>query len=164
MKTKTISIYAIGELSKKAQEKAHAEYLYHGGAGYAWVDESIESVKAFCNLFGARLTDWELSTFRHSTLSTDATQENFRGIKPDDIQNKWPTGYYLDDTLVSAFHDDARHHGDIKGAFFAALDAALSVIVADMEYQDSLEYFLEMAELNEWEYLEDGSPAWRCAA
>ena len=163
MKTKTISIYNIHELDERAQEKAHFDYL-NNGFEYFWIDEAIESVKAFCDMFSVRLTDWELSTYRGSGFSTDATQESFRGIKPKDIQNKWPTGYALDDILVDAFHNNLGPQGNIKGAFFAALDAGLSDIVHDMEYQESFEYFLEMAEANEWEYLEDGSSAWRCAA
>ena len=165
MKTKTISIYNIHELSEKAQEEAHSDYLYlNNSFEYFWIDESIESVKAFCDLFSVRLTGWELSTYGRSGFSTDATQESFRGIKPKYIKNEWPTGYALDDILVNAFHNNLGPQGNIKGAFFAALDAGLSNIVRDMEYQESFEYFLEMAEANEWEYLEDGSSAWRCAA
>jgi hypothetical protein len=168
MKTKTVNIYNIHELDERAQEKAHSDYL-NNGFEYFWLDESSDSIRAFCDMFGVELTDWALTTYGHSYLKTDATQETFRGMKPSDIptldsMEKWPTGYCLDATLNSEFVEYAAKHGDIKGAFFAALDAALSDIIRDMEYQESMEYFLEMAEANEWEYLEDGSSAWRCAA
>jgi hypothetical protein len=168
MKTKTINIYNIHELSEKAQEKAHSDYL-NNGFEYFWLDESSDSIRAFCDMFGVTLTDWALTTYGHSYLKTDATQETFRGVKPSDIptldaMEKWPTGYCMDETLFSAFHEYAAKHGDTKGAFDHAIDKALDMIIADMQYQESFEYFLDMAEANEWEYLEDGSSAWRCAA
>jgi hypothetical protein len=163
MKTKTISIYNIHELGEKAQEKAHSDYL-NNGFEYFWLDGDLESIRAFCGMFRVELTDYELTRYGHSYLKTDATQETFRGIKPSDIKNKWPTGYVMDDILVDAFQNHARLYGDIKGSFFAAMDTALSSIKDEMEFQESMEYFLEMAESNEWEYLEDGSSAWRCAA
>jgi len=169
MKTKTISIYTIHELDEKAQKKAHYNYL-SSGFEYFWLDESLDSVKAFCDMFGVELTDYALTTYGHSYLKTDAEQETFRGVKPSDIATldatgkNWPTGYWMDDALFSAFHEYAAKHGDIKGAFDYTIDKALDLIVADMEFQESMEYFLEMAEANEWEYLGDGSSAWKCAA
>jgi len=169
MKTKTINIYTIHELSEKAQEKAHSDYL-NNGFEYFWLDESLDSVKAFCGMFGVKLIDWAPTTYGHSYLKTDAEQETFRGVKPSDIPTldaagkNWPTGYWIDDALFSAFHEYAAKHGDTKGAFDHAMDTALDLVVAEMEFQESMEYFLEMAEANEWEYLEDGSSAWKCAA
>jgi hypothetical protein len=171
MKTKTISIYTINELDERAQEKAHHDYL-SSGFDYAWLNEGMDSIKAFCADFRVDLVDWSIGTYRRgdSYIKTDATQETFRGVRPSDIRRldaigtNWPTGYCLDATLYAAFHNYASKHGDVKGAFDHAIDEGLRYLLNDMEYQESMEYFIELAEINEWEYLADGSQAWRCAA
>lgn len=166
MKTKTVNIYTIHELSEKAQEKAHYDYL-SSGLDYFWMDEGLGSVRAFCDLFRIKVTDWSFDTCRRgdSYLLTDAEQAHFRGIKPIDILNKLPQHLHaIEEAMVQEFEDHAKRHGDIKGAFDAAIDQAKVWILNDMEYEESLEYFVDTAEANEWEYLEDGSSAWRCAA
>jgi len=166
MKTKTISIYNIHELDERAQEKAHSDYL-NNGFEYFWLDEWRDSLGKFCDLFGVSVVDWELRTDRRgdSYIKTDAEQANFRGIRAKDIIKKAPFyAYAVDEIMFQAFKQYAARHGDIKGAFQDAIDEALIWALNDMEYQESFEYFLEMAEENEWEYLEDGSSAWRCAA
>jgi len=160
MKEQTIRIYKIDELPEDIQEKAHEQYLTGGSFEYFWMDESIDSIKSFIDLFGASITEYQIcENINESFINTNADQDTFRGVKPSSIPlDGCPlTGYCVDDTLLIAFHKHTKEHsGDIKGAFEAAIDAAIRDIVADMEYQESLEYFIEHASANEWEFLETG--------
>ena len=87
MKTKTISIYTINELDERAQEKAHHDYL-SSGFDYVWLNEGMDSIKAFCADFRVDLVDWSIGTYRRgdSYIETDATQETFRNVRPSDIR------------------------------------------------------------------------------
>ena len=159
MREQTIKIYGIDELSEEAKEKAHEEYLTNGMFEYHWLEENIESIRSFSDLFGVKVKEYQIGTSCQSFVVTDADQDSFRGVRPDDMpSNSCPlTGYYLDDTLLLAFYTYAKSHdGDVKGAFDAAIDAAIKDIVADMEYQESFEYFKDYAFDNELEFLEDG--------
>jgi hypothetical protein len=66
-----------------------------------------------------------------------------------------PTGYYLDSDLMYSFYEN--YQGDIIEAFNNALDDGLKAITKDMEYQESLEYFLDHSQINNYQYLDDGS-------
>ena len=159
MREQTIKIYGIDELSEEAKEKAHEEYLTSGMFEYHWMDESIESIRAFTDLFGVKVKEYQIGTSCQSFVVTDADQDSFRWVKPSDMpSDSCPlTGYYLDDTLLLAFYTYAKSHdGDVKGAFDAAIDAALKDIVSDMEYQESFEYFKDCAFNNGLEFLENG--------
>jgi len=159
MREQTIRVYKIDELPEEVQEKAHEEYLTSGSFEYVWMDESIESVKAFVALFGANVTEYQIGEWiSGSFINTNAEQDHFRSVKPSTIPDSGCplTGYYIDDTLLTAFHNHAGKDGDIKGAFEYAIDVAIEDIVADMESQRSLEYFIQHASANEWEFLETG--------
>lgn len=57
MRTIEVSVYTIDELSEKAKEKAHWNYIKDGYA-YTWHDENRESLEAFAKLFPISVTDW----------------------------------------------------------------------------------------------------------
>ena len=159
MKEQTIRIYKIDELPEEMQEKAHEEYLTSESFEYFWMDENMDSIKAFTDLFGANVTEYQIGEWiSDSFIRTDVNQDTFRGVKPSTIPDSGCplTGYYIDDTLLTAFHNHAGKDGDIKGAFEYAIDVAIEDIVADMESQRSLEYFIQHASANEWEFLETG--------
>ena len=161
MREQTIRIYKIDELPEDIQEKAHEQYLTGGSFEYFWIGENMDSVRAFADLFGVTVTDYRIGTSVNggSFVNTNAEQDHFRSVKPSSIpENGCPlTGYCIDDTLLIAFHKHTKErNGDVKGAFEAAIDAAIRDIVADMESQLSLDYFIEHASANEWEFLETG--------
>ena len=156
-----IELFDLNELSEQAQERAHQDYLSIGFE-YHWIDESLDSVRAFAALFNANLTDWSLSTYSYSWLKTDIDQDKIRGIKPSEIlgafsESNWLTGYCLDCSLLQGFKKHLEQKpGDVLGAFNNAIDTALTDIIADMEYQESFEAFAESSEANEWQFRENG--------
>ncbi len=157
MKTIKLNIYNIDELSDEAKEKAHQDYISSEYFEYSWLNESIESVKAFCNAFNCDLIDYELSTYRQGYLKSNIDNECIRGITKKDLPrlNAYLSGYCLDSDLMYSFYEN--YQGDIIEAFNNALDDGLKAITKDMEYQESLEYFLDHAGVNNYKYLSDGS-------
>ena len=157
MQTIKLELYDISELSDKAKEKAHQNYISSEYFEYFWIDESIKSVKAFCNAFNCDLVDYSLSTYGNSYLSTNINNDSIRGMTKNDLPDKdlMLTGYCLDSDLMYSFYK--HYKGDVIEAFNNALDDGLKAIINDMEYQESLEYFIEHSEANEYQYLVDGS-------
>ena len=47
--------------------------------------------------------------------------------------------------------------GNALEAFLDAIEAGKKGIICDMEHQDSEEYISEMMEINDYQFLEDGS-------
>lgn len=149
------TIYKYSELDDSAKARAK-EWFSQGG--YTWIDEGIESVRAFCRAL--RLPDkldYDLSPYSHSYIDSDVTPAYFRGLKLKDIDREaMPTGYCLDCDCFYTFYDTFKETGNAYEAFIAALDAAKKAIIAEMEYQDSEEYIQEMMEINGYEFDEQG--------
>ena len=157
MKTVELKVYNVNELGDDARENAWRKYPLDE---YFWLDEGLDSAKAFAALFGASIVRWELGAWRHSFIDSDINQDMVRGIKPASIPkpDDCPlTGYCMDYTALKAFHDHVAKSGDVLGAVVAGLDALASAIQADCEYRDSLEYWTELAEANGWQFFEDGT-------
>ena len=152
MQTIKLNLYDIDELSKKTQEKAHQDYITSKHFEYFSIDESIESVKAFCNAFNCDLVDYQLSTHNHSFLKSDIDNDCIRGMKKKDLPAKdlELTGYCLDSDLLYSFHK--HYKSDIIEAFNIALNDGLKAIINDMEYQESFDYFIEHSQANDYQY------------
>lgn len=158
MRTETINIYTFDELSDAAKEKARE--WYRNGMEYFWWNDSLESIKAFCDGYGVTIKDYSIGPFERSWITTDASNENFRGVKLRDVpRDDTPTGYCLDCALWQTFHDEFKRTGDALRAFNEAIDAAVAEIVADMEYQYTDESVDEHILINEYEFLENGERA-----
>ena len=155
MRTIEKTVFTYAELSDSAKQTAK-EWFSSGG--YTWVDEGIDSIRAFCRALSLPdKLDYELSPYCHSYIDSDVTPAYFRGLKLKDIdRNAMPTGYCLDCDLFYTFYDTFKETGNAYGAFIAALDAAKKSIIADMEYQDSDEYIAEMMDVNGYEFDENG--------
>jgi len=151
----TISVYSIDELSNEAKARAHSDFM-GGGFEYFWLDEGIESIKAFCEQFGCKVTDYTIGTCGHSYIKTNADNSTFRGIGAKFKIAEFPTGYCIDEALRIAYLAEFERTHSAKLAFNAAIDAALKAIISDMEYQETMEYFLEHAEANEYKFLGNG--------
>lgn len=156
MQTIKLNLYNIDELAKEAQEKAHQDYITSTYFEYFWLDESIESVKAFCNAFNCDLVDYQLDSYGHSFLKANIDNDCVRGMKKKDLPAKDSelTGYIIDFVMLESFHK--HYKSDIIEAFNIALDDGLKAIINDMEYQESMEYFIEHSEANEYQYTIDG--------
>lgn len=153
MRIKQTPIYAFSELTEAQQEKAHSNYINSGHFEYSWLDEGLASVKAYVEHFGGKVKNWELGTSSYSHI--DIELPNPHGIKP--VCPEFLTGYCIDETFRIAFETSAKPSGDVRGAVMDAVEACVKDIVADMESQETLEYFADMAEANGWEFDENGN-------
>ena len=151
-----LEIYTFEELDEQAREKARA--WYRDGLDYPWFGEAMDSIRAFASYFGVTVTDWSLgSGSGRDYIKTNATNINFRGIKLSDIdREEMPTGYYIDSELWYEFHNEFKRTGDAKYAFEQALEAAISAIQRDIDYQYSDESVDETLTINDYRFTKEG--------
>lgn len=155
MRQQTIALYTFDELSDDAKEVARE--WYRQDLQYPWFDESMNSIKVFCDEFGVSIKDYSIGAFSHSYIETDVENSNFRGLKLKRVKrDNMPTGYCIDCELWETFYDDFKRTGNALHAFNEAIDAAVSEIVRDIEYQYSDEAIDEMLTINEYEFTENG--------
>jgi hypothetical protein len=154
---KTINTYSFSELSDDAKAKALDNYRSHGFE-YAWMDESFGSMHAFCDLFGVKVTNYEIGTGGRAFICTDSENSHFRGINKAKVKAipDFLTGYTLDCDFIEAFKREFERTHDALHAFNEAIDAGLRAWIADMEYQESDDYIIECIEANEYQFLENG--------
>lgn len=154
---KTINVYQFNELSEEAKEKAVQQYR-SSGFEYAWQDESRDSLKAFCDLFNVKVTDYSIGTWGHSYIKTDAENNHFRGWNKAKVAAipEFLTGYCLDCAFIETFQDQFEKTGDALYSFNEAIDAGLSDWIKDLEYQESDEYITEHLIANDYQFLENG--------
>lgn len=155
MREVTTKVYKFSELSDDAKEKARE--WFRDGMEYFWMDDSSESLKAFCDAFGVNIKDYSIGMYGNSYIETDAKNSNFRGLKLKNVnRDSMPTGYCLDCALWNSFYDEFKRTGDALYAFNEAIDAAKNEIVSDIEYQYTEECVDENIIGNEYEFTEDG--------
>lgn len=155
MKVIEINVYSFDELDDKAKEKARDWYRH--GMDFHWSDESIGSIKEFCEHFGARLTNWSVGAHEPFSFDVDAPASLFRGLKLRDVdRDAMPTGYCLDCSLWFTFYDTFKATGCASKAFEAALNEAFKDWRTDMEWQMSDEYIDEHLTINEYQFTETG--------
>lgn len=154
---KTINTHSFNELSDEAKETAISDYRANGFE-YNWQDESHESLKAFCNLFNIKVTDWSIGTYGHSYIKTDTENNHFRGWNKAKVNAipEFLTGYCLDCVFTEAFKNEFEKTGDALCAFNAAIDAGLFDWIEDLKYQESDEYIADFLTANEFQFLENG--------
>ena len=155
MRTEQINIYTFDELNDSAKDKARE--WYRQNLDYPWGDESMNSIKVFCDEFGVRIKDYSIGAFSHSYIETDVENSNFRGLKLKNVKrDNMPTGYCLDCALWNTFYDEFKRTGNALYSFNEAIDAAVKEIREDAEYQYSDDAVDEMLSINEYEFTEDG--------
>lgn len=154
---KTINVYSFSELSDAAKSRAVSDYR-SSGFEYAWQDENHDSLNAFCALFGVKVKDWNLSTWGHSYITTDAENHHFRNLNKAKVAAipEFLTGYCLDCDFIEAFKKEFDRTGDALGSFNDAIDAGLRAWVQDLEDQESDDYISEFLIANEYQFLENG--------
>lgn len=157
MRTETITVYTFDELpTERAKERARD--WWRECWEDSWSAESRDSIKTFCEHFGAKLTSWSVGPHSPFDFSTTAEQHNFRGVKLRDFKrDHMPTGYCLDCSLWMTFFDVFKGTGDAKAAFDAAVRAGFADWRDDMEHQLSDDCIDEMLSINGYEFTEDGS-------
>jgi hypothetical protein len=151
------TVYTYAELSDSAKENAKQ---WFSSGGYTWIDEGIDSIKAFCGHYGIELKDYSLSPYAYSYIETNAENRHFRGVTLKKVlleKDLMPTGYCVDCDLFYAMAENMKENGgNALAAFNFAIDAGKKSILADMEYQDSDEYIAEVMEINNYEFDENG--------
>ena len=156
MRTIEQTIYTFEELPTDAAKEKARDWFRNAG-DCAWMDESRQSIEAFCNHFGVTLRDWSVGAYSPIDYRTDASNEHFRGCKLRDVKRDYmPTGYCVDCSLWETFHDEFKRTGDAKGAFDSAMYAGFKAWRADLEWQMSDEYIDECLSINAYEFDENG--------
>jgi len=156
MRTMAVSVFKFDELSDEAQEKA-IDRFREGMSCDFWIDEGLDSIKAFCSEFNVTLSNWSVGAYSHIEFKTDATNRNFRGVKLSSVDKEaMPTGYCVDSDIRYKFHDEFKQTGDALYAFNEAVEAGFKSIRADMEYQLTDKAIKETIECNDYEFTEDG--------
>lgn len=155
METIEVKIYSFGELSENAKEKAR-EWMREGFDGH-WNDESLGSIQAFVDHFGASLRSWSIGPFCPIDYNVKFSNENFRGLKLKAFKrDNMPTGYCLDADLWQTFYDRFKATGDAKLAFDEAIYEGFKAWRDDLENQLTDEYIDEHIEANEYRFTENG--------
>lgn len=152
-----VQVFAFGELSEKAKDKAHYEYLYHGFD----YDESdnIETIKSFCKLFDIELQNWSIDSCNYYYDAKIPVQRGITKKQAIAMVNQWEIsqGYCLAYSAVNAISDANNwRYGDLKYVIDQCLDAMFKACRDDYDYQSSIEYFAELCGANEWVFLESG--------
>jgi hypothetical protein len=156
MKTIQIDVFNFHELDEKGKENAR-DWYRSASFDYAWSEESIDSIKSFCDFFGVTLKNWECGPYQSPSYETNAENRHFRGIKLSSIDREQiPTGYFLDCTLWQYFYDQFKRTGDAKDAFDGALWSGFIEWRNDMEFQLSDEYIDDFLTNNEYQFTIDG--------
>ena len=155
MRTETIAIYSFDELSDKAKDKARSKYREN--CEFFWCDEAKDSINAFCEHFGVKLTQWNVGPYSTPDYSAEYFNSHFRGLKLKDFQrDHMPTGYCLDCDLWMTFYDEFKATGSAKKAFDKALWVGFIGWRNEMESQLEDDYIDEHLMINEYEFTEDG--------
>lgn len=150
-----IPVYTIGELSENARDKAHSNYL---SAGFDFdYSDNISAIKSFCDLFDVTIFAWSIDSCSYSYDATIPNQRLITKKQAIAMVNSWEITqcYFLASVACDAIKDTWKD-GDIKLAIDTALENMFKAYQSDIEYQESVECFVESCEANEWYFLESG--------
>ena len=154
MKVIEIKVYTFDELNDQAKEKARE--WYRCSSDYPWFDEARDCLTAFCDHFGVTVKDYSIGD-SSGFVRTDATNENFRGVKlSEQDREKMPTGLWLDCELFAHFYDEFKRTGNAKGAFDDALYNFTRAVRNDVEAYYSDESVDENIQANYYQFTENG--------
>lgn len=154
MKVIETLVYTFEELDDKAKEKARD--WYRANIEYPWFGEARDCLTAFCDHFGVKVKDYSIGD-SSGYVRTDATNENFRGVKlSEQDRDAMPTGLWLDCELFAHFYDEFKRTGNAKGAFDDALYNFTRAVRDDLESYYWGEGVDETIEANEWTFTANG--------
>lgn len=155
METVQISVYTFDELSDEAKETARD--WYRQDCDYFWCDESLDSIKTFCDHFGVSLGRISVGAYENIDYDVQCSNVNFRGRKLRDFNRDYmPTGFGLDCDLWMTFYDVFKATGDAKRAFDDALYEGFKSWRTDLEWQLSDECVDENIICNEYRFTANG--------
>lgn len=156
MQTITFNLYTFDELTDE-RAKERARDWCRNNLDFPWFDEYRESLKAFCEKFSIRLTDYHLSNDYRAEVVTDAMPSHFRGVKVKHIdREEMLTGFCADSSLMYEFHDQFKQTGNALEAFNSALNVFLLDLRKDIDSIYKADYIDEHLEINGYTFTEDG--------
>lgn len=148
-------VYNFDELNDKAKERARD--WWRSVEEFPWFGEYLDSLKAFCDKFGIRVTDYHLSADYRASVDTNVMPSHFRGLKLKEIRrDEMLTGFTADCSLMFEFYDQFKNTGDAKYAFEQAIQQFLIDLRRDIESTYEDEYIDEMLTANAYTFTEDG--------
>lgn len=158
MRQVSLTVYSLNELPAKQRQRAHDDHIANAHE-YIGFEDDLSSLEAFANCFNKTINDYSIGPYQQSYIDLD--DDDFRGCKPSlvpkiESDSDYLTGYYLDEILQNTFWKEVQLKGDVRHAALAALDEALKAIIEEMEHQLSYEYFEDLCEANEYEFLTNG--------
>tara|TARA_B110001469_G_scaffold115345_1_gene119850 strand:+ start:418 stop:1017 length:600 start_codon:yes stop_codon:yes gene_type:complete len=119
--------------------------------------QEIRTMEVECRLLGLDEQDTEdrlLQSFDQMQIDTNRISPNY----PEETLKHWGCGDGLDQDIIHWWNEHLKENPlDNIGALHAVVEAALSHMVGDMEYEGSKEYFEEREDDYENDYLEDGT-------
>ena len=173
MRTITINLYDFNELSEVAKQKALEKFNY--STEFFWGDDAIKSLEKFAEHFGSKLKDWNIDwnyvSGSHVKFDTENIEYTVKELKALIVSmGKFDkktligegeckfTGVCFDEDAADgarkAFFDGERNLNKILQAGF---NTWIKSCVSDFENQQSMEYFEEHCEANEYTFEEDGT-------
>lgn len=169
--TKTVTYYTINELSESAKERARDWWMQD--MDYAWNDEWMDSMQAFCKVFPIKAKDYQIGAFCSAYVRADFTSDlDLSGVRLFKyIQNNFGhllggdcplTGYCGDESLfdpIRAFMKRPSKNVSFSDLLTECLDNWAEDFKSDMESQHDPEYVDDHLETNGYEFLEDGTRA-----
>lgn len=95
MKTIPVNIYRFEELEESVQESIIENYRREENEyGYHWADEWVDSLKAFCDLFGLKIKDYSVGPYSYSYVNIERYPEPEYEIEGTLRYWKWFTNCY----------------------------------------------------------------------
>jgi hypothetical protein len=148
--------YEYKELNGKAKESA--EYWYYCNVNYQWIDEHIDGIKRFLELFNVSLKRYELD-LDFVEYETDIDKCKFQAINRKHV-NKLLTSfkieYCFDESILSAFKEYYKKYGSVKLAIEYALEKSFYELERNCDHHYTDESMQEFFEANEYLFDEKG--------
>jgi hypothetical protein len=117
--------------------------------------QEIRTMRVECRLRGLDEHDTEatlLETFEQIEIDINRMSPNH----PRENIKFWGNGY--EESIIHWWDEHLKENPlDNIGAFHAVVHGALSMMVSEMEYQESQEYFEDLCDGNDYEFKEDGT-------
>jgi len=176
MRTEETKIYKFEELSEEAKDRALEDWCaFLFDSGFAWADEYFDSIKEGIKAFDCDLKDWSIdwldenrSSVKVSAWETgeDEEERDLEAILTDDYKEKifseggCPfTGFCGDEDFLDPIRDFLKKPDKETTMEELMRDCAYSVRVQakiSAKEQMTEEYFIDHAEVNNFEFTEDG--------
>jgi hypothetical protein len=142
MKTIEINAYEYSELSDKAKLKALIDY--QSDCEYDWSYDAVKSLGAFMTAVGVKMTNYDIDW-----LCPSRSNVRYEGTPHGESIKEELTGVFSDYALTTTWNK-TRSIED-------AVEAFLSEMCKDYEYQLSEENYAEMCETIDLWFDEDGN-------